>query len=63
MKCGRFIDKPFRIAAIIKIPAAVLHVSNCPQSYFQGQLDTVGITIAEKDERVDRLRATLDIQR
>src|SRR5208283_3753834 len=58
----RFVDQPGRIATIIKIAAAVLHILNCPLRDLERERFVPWITIAKEDERIDGLSAALDVK-
>ena len=62
MQGRRFVDQPGRIATIIKIAAAVLHILDCPQRDLERERFVPRITIVEEGERVDGLSAALDVK-
>src|SRR5579884_866017 len=55
MKCRRFVHNRPGITPIIKIAGRVLHVFKRPPSNFTGELQGFGITLPEKNQRIDRL--------
>src|ERR1700733_10419285 len=62
MQGGGCVHQPWRIAAIIEVAGAILHVVDRPCRNFFGQRETGRVVRGEKDERINRLRTTLNIQ-
>ena len=63
MQCGRLVDQPSRIPAIVKITGSILHVIDCPVCHFQRQRQRFRIAIAKENQGINRLRTTLDVER
>src|SRR5712692_8935028 len=56
------VDQPLRIAAVVKITGAILHICDRPLRDLDRQGQALGIPIVKEHEGIDRLRATLNVQ-
>ena len=50
-----------RIAPVVKISGAILHILDRPLRHFYRQWEAFGIAVMKENESVDRLRRTLNV--
>src|SRR5215469_13356770 len=62
MECGSLVHEPGSVSAIVKIAARILHTIDRPVGDLGCQRQATSIAVAKKYQRVDCLRAALDIK-